>query len=106
MEDKIEYTSENHYSKVITDRNDITNIKLKEPIKFIFTGHYSSEPTNITLHGKDCWIKKGELEILKQANINLEDIKVLAYTEGLIGPYKKCETTATAIDGYEIFILN
>ena len=61
---------------------------------------------NLILHGKDCWIKKGELEILKQANIKLEDIKVVAYKEGLLGPYTKSKTTATTIDGYEIFILN
>ena len=105
MEDKVEYTSKNHYSKVILDRNDITEIKLKEPIKFLIIGNYSSEPTNIILHGKDCWIKKGELEILKKANINLKDIKVVAYIEGLLSPYFESKTIVTTIDGYELYIL-
>lgn len=104
----MEYTQENHYSSII-----LSNRKEKKVDWNKFQRSIINIPSNgilikdIKVDGKDCWILEKEYERLLQKNIDIEDINILTYVEGLSSPYGKGNSVAqTAMDGYTLHIIH
>lgn len=105
----MEYTQENHIATKIlkTQRSDIDFNNFKRS-NFTITGNMNLEPVKINYKGEECWIKKAELEILNENNINVDDIYVSTYVEGMFSPYtqKGSPHANKTIDGYQLHILH
>lgn len=100
----IEYIQENHYSNIILNTSKNLD-NLKPPVSYFISGDTDQTPVETILHGKRCWIKQGELDVLVNLGIyDLHQIKVLAYIEGLLSPYQKINSINNAMDGYKIYI--
>lgn len=104
----MEFTQENHYSQILLQSNmtpslDYKNLKRSN---LTATGKIGN-PIQITFKEKECWILDSELELLKSNFINLDDIEVMVYNEGMYSPFnKKRGTMASSIDGYQIHIIH
>jgi hypothetical protein len=101
-----EFRQDNHYSNVILNREVKLDPKTDKRAKILMTAEDDQTPMKVIFHGEECWIKKGELDLIKDKNnIDMSAIKVLAYVEGLMSPYQKSGMGGTPIDAYEIHIL-
>lgn len=96
----------NHYSQML-DNND--NIPFKDnsdllTAEFIVTGNMDLTPIWVDSVKCDRWINKAESSFLIKLGIDIDKIKGVVYTSGLIGPFGKIEDRCTAIDAYETII--
>lgn len=104
----MEYTRETHYNKVILDRSKLKNWKidgLKRSMLGIAVINLDKK-IELEIDNKQCWILQGELNSLKDMNIEPKDLQVLTYVEGSYSPFGKKEgSSKSAIDGYELHIM-
>lgn len=100
----MEYTKETHWSNTILNSNfKVTNnIKRKE---FVITGNMNLTPVEVELDNNKYWIRQSELDILKENNLTLNNIKLVTYTEGLISPLINSKNIKSTMDAYKMYIM-
>ncbi len=101
-----EFRKDNHYSNIILNREVTLNPETDKQVKILMTGEHDQTPIRVIFHGEECWIKQGELDLIRDKNnIDMSSIKVLAYVEGVYSPYNQSGAITSQIDAYEIHII-
>jgi len=100
----MEYIKENHWS-MLTLNKTFTKNENQKRLNFIVTGNMKTVPIEIEYDNQPCWINSSELEMFKLKNVNINDIQVIMYTEGIIGPFNENSINGKAIDGYKVDVI-
>jgi len=100
----MKYTRENHWA-IQTLNKTFTKKENQKRLDFIVTGNMKNIPVEIEYNKTLCWINSSELEMFKLNNININNVEVVMYTEGIIGPFNEKTSTLKAIDGYKVDVI-
>lgn len=96
-----------HWSDIIRGKECSSEDRKNTTVKSItYSGNLKYKPINIALHDKACWINKSELELLQEAKVDLDKVKMVWYVLGSTSPFGTANTNAAStINGYEVHVL-
>jgi len=99
----MDHTTETHYSKIILNNSKEVKGDFKRSILTIVP--LDSTIKEFKLHGIDTWILEDEYKSLEENNIDINNIRVMAYVEGRYSPYNKEGNNILSADAYQLHII-
>ncbi len=96
-----------HWSNVVHSMGfEVERRADKKVIEMVVSGNMHFKPVDIVLHNKVCWINQAELDLFKENDINIDNIKMIWYIPGSVSPFNEnTHMACSAIDGYQICTL-